>query len=106
MFHVTCASRFSVLHRADNVYLGECSGFNPLPKWIQSCCNLNMHKQSLKISVKPHKSQPRYVHRLANGNCNGKLEISTAPTKAKSREPAYSHALLEISFRKLSVTSE
>jgi len=26
-------------------------------------------------------------------NLNGKLDISTAPTKATSREPAYSHAL-------------
>src|SRR6218665_1993349 len=28
-------------------------------------------------------------------NRNRKLEISTAPTKAKSREPAYSHALVQ-----------
>src|SRR6218665_1766320 len=31
--------------------------------------------------------------RLLNRNC--KLEISTAPTKAKSREPAYSQALVQ-----------
>ena len=28
-------------------------------------------------------------------NRNRKLEISTAPTKAKSREPAYSQALVQ-----------
>ena len=27
-------------------------------------------------------------------NCNRKLDISTAPTKARSREPAYSQALI------------
>src|SRR6218665_350021 len=31
-----------------------------------------------------------------NRNRNCKLEISTAPTKAKSREPAYSQALVQI----------
>ena len=29
------------------------------------------------------------------GNSNRKLEISRAPTKAKSREPAYSQALVQ-----------
>jgi len=28
-------------------------------------------------------------------NCNRKLDISTAPTKAKLREPAYSQALIQ-----------
>ena len=30
----------------------------------------------------------------ANRNCNRKLKISTAPTKAKSQEPAYPQALI------------
>ena len=35
------------------------------------------------------------AHSTYNSNRNRKLEISTAPTKAKSWESAYSHALIK-----------
>src|SRR6218665_3749219 len=34
-------------------------------------------------------------HKWMAPNCNRKFEISTAPTKAKSREPAYSQSLVQ-----------
>src|SRR6218665_2730770 len=39
--------------------------------------------------------QPLIEHRTVDRNRNRKLEISTAPTKAKSREPAHSQALIQ-----------
>src|SRR6218665_98572 len=40
-----------------------------------------------------------------NCNRNRKLEISRAPTKAKSREPAYSHALIQYKIDRQRVRS-
>ena len=45
-------------------------------------------KRVLAICLAPFRSR--------NRNC--KLEVSTAPTKAKSREPAYSQALVQINI--------
>src|SRR6185503_20240255 len=51
---------------------------------------------SNRLQLNPTKTQLIWLDTrqlLANRNRNRKLDISTAPTKAKSREPAYSQAL-------------
>src|SRR6218665_3506140 len=60
------------------VYLMERTGGNDM-RW-RSMCFLEWTTESDVLTLV---------------NCNRKLEISTAPTKAKSWEPAYSQALVQ-----------
>ena len=67
--------------------------------WLQIICTL--HCTELQDTV----FQYRCTGAVYHINRNRKLEISTAPTKAKSREPVYSQALIQNKINRQRVRS-
>src|SRR6218665_3279889 len=97
--HVYTYIRTSI-HLYVHTYIHACMH---IYTYIPTYRHTYIHRQANRfLGIRAKTLQPVYQFLGSTGlkpicflNRNRKLEISTAPTKAKSREPAYSHALVQ-----------